>query len=60
MIPLADQLKELRRELGMRRGAYPRFVARGALTQAAADKQVARLEAAIETLETLLKQERLL
>lgn len=50
---LQDQIAEIRRELGMRKGAYPRFVAAGKMKQATADRQVACLEAALKTLEAL-------
>ena len=40
-IPLADQLAEVRREIGMRRKAYPRWVALGLMTQPQADRSLA-------------------
>ncbi len=37
----ADKAKSARREFGLRRRAYPRWVANGTLTQAAADREIA-------------------
>ena len=48
-IPIDDQLAELDRELAMRRRLYPQWVSRGTLSQAAADRQIRRLEAARDT-----------
>jgi hypothetical protein len=48
---LDEQIKELRRELDLRRRVYPSFVARKKLTQERADKQMRSLEAAVETLQ---------
>jgi hypothetical protein len=50
MITIEDMLAEVDRELAMRRRVYPRFVAEGKMTQAAADTQLARLEAIREHL----------
>lgn len=54
-IPLDDQIAEVAREVAMRRNAYPKFIARGTLKQEAADKQTARMEAVLRTLEWLRK-----
>lgn len=37
MTPLADQIACVKRELAMRRSAYPKWVAAGRMEQAAAD-----------------------
>lgn len=50
---LDAQIAEVRRELDQRARAYPRFVANGTLTQVRADRQVAALKAALDTLERL-------
>lgn len=50
---LAQQAAEVRREVGMRRRVYPRLVAGEKLTQAKADAQIERMEAAAATLERL-------
>lgn len=44
-----EQLTELNRELAMRRRLYPQWIERNTLKQDVADRQIARLEAAIET-----------
>lgn len=56
-IPLTEQIAELKREAAIRERAYPTFVARGQFSQADADKQRARLSAAISTLEWLQRNE---
>lgn len=48
---IAEQLTELRREAQQRARVYPRWVQDGRMTQAAADRQMARLNDAIATLE---------
>lgn len=55
-ILLAEQIYEVRRELRMREQNYPRWIAAGTLEQARADKQMARLKAALATLEELYRQ----
>ena len=40
-----DMLAEVERELKMRENVYPRFVARGTLSQQKADRQIERMEA---------------
>lgn len=50
---LDDQIEELSREVKMRRRVYPRFVTSGTLSQAKADRQIAAMEAAIESLHRL-------
>jgi len=52
-ITMHDQIAEVGRELGIRRNVYPKFVASGRLTQAEADRHIARLEAAYQTLKGL-------
>lgn len=49
-VALSQQIEEVERELAFRRGAYPRQVATGKLTQAKADHHMARLEAVKRTL----------
>jgi hypothetical protein len=46
----AEAIAELRRELAMRAACYPKWVADGSLSQAKADTQINRLNAAIEFL----------
>lgn len=52
-IPLSDQIKEVGRELGMRKGVYPKWVASGRMTQEEADLHIARLDAVYRTLKWL-------
>jgi hypothetical protein len=52
-IALKDMIAELRRELRHRKIIYPSLIKRGALTEASADRQNARLEAALDVLVSL-------
>lgn len=56
-ISLDHQLAELDRELAMRRRLYPGWVARGTLKQATADRQIAVMEAARETVRQARQRE---
>jgi hypothetical protein len=49
-ISLKDMIAELRRELRYRQIIYPSLIKRGALTEAAADRQYARLQAVLDVL----------
>jgi hypothetical protein len=51
----AAQLAEVEREVALRRRVYPRWVADGRMKQAAADRQIATMEAVAETLRRLPK-----
>jgi hypothetical protein len=48
-----DMIAELRRELRYRQTVYPSLIKRGALTEATADRQNARLQAALNVLVSL-------
>lgn len=50
MVPLDEQIKEVRREIAMRESVYPRWVSTGKMTQRLADS---RLEAMREVERTL-------
>lgn len=50
-IPYADQIASVERELGYRRRVYADRVAAGKMTQALADRELARMEAEKVTLE---------
>lgn len=50
---LAEQLREVGREIGLRKNVYPRFVANGKMTQAEADRHIECLEAVYATLKKL-------
>lgn len=49
-IPVTAQLAEVEREITLRRRVYPRWIATGRLSQAAADRQIAMMEAVAMTL----------
>ena len=55
-IDLEDQIKELKREIAMRKKFYPSFVRRAKITQETADRQMARMHAALQTLLALNAQ----
>jgi hypothetical protein len=55
---LSDQIACVKREIGKRRAAYPRFIAspkhhHNHMTQAKADREIATMEAVLQTLEEL-------
>lgn len=56
-VPIADQIKEIERELVLRERAFPQFVARGNKTQAEADQQMDRMRAALATLKWVEKHQ---
>ena len=57
-VPLDRQIACVRREVGMRRRVYPRWVASGKMTQEEADRQVEAMEAVQATLEQLRDDQR--
>jgi hypothetical protein len=56
-IPLAQQIRCVKRELRKRQEVYPRLVAQGTMPQAFADDQTATMVAVLATLEWLLAEE---
>jgi hypothetical protein len=60
VIQLPEQLAAIKREIAMRRGVYPKWVASGRMKQAKADHELAAMEAVLETLERLSAAEKLL
>lgn len=54
----ADKAKSARREVGLRRRAYPRWVANGTLTQTAADREIALMTEIAEHFEQLAEADR--
>lgn len=50
-ITLNEQIDELKRELKQRERVYPRMIAQGKLRQAIAEYQMARMQAALATVE---------
>ena len=53
VVQLADQIACVERELKMRRRVYPRWVTQGKLTEAAADLEMTRMEAVLQSLVAL-------
>lgn len=52
-ITIERQIAAVRREISMRRKVYPGWVQRGRMTQDEADRQIATMEAARATLESV-------
>lgn len=52
-IPLADQIRCVGREIGLRRNVYPKWVASGRMKQQDADREIAAMEAVLATLKGL-------
>lgn len=50
MTPI-EQIKCVKREIAMRKKAYPRRIAQGRMTQKKADHEIATMEAVLRTLE---------
>lgn len=48
--PLREQIRCVERELRLRRSAYGRWVASGKMKQAEADREIAAMEAVLDTL----------
>jgi hypothetical protein len=48
--PIEDQIRELEREVQLRRGHYRRSIDKGTLDEARANEQMARMDAALGTL----------
>jgi hypothetical protein len=53
-----EKLTCVKRELGLRRRAYPRWVGNGTMRQSAADREVALMEAIIADYEKLVEAEK--
>ncbi len=53
---LTEQIKAVKRELGMRQAVYPRRVAEHKMSQDSATHQIECLESVLETLESLEKK----
>lgn len=50
-ISIEQQISEIQREIGLRKNVYPGLVARGKMRQGEADEHMARIEAALTTLQ---------
>ncbi len=58
IVGLDRQIACVRREVGMRKRVYPRWVATGKMTQEEADRQIEAMEAVQATLEKLRDDEK--
>jgi hypothetical protein len=58
-ISIGEQLACAKREVAMRKGLYPKWVAGERMTQAKADQEIAAMEAIVATLEREAARERL-
>ena len=56
-VPIDEQIKELEREMAVRRRMYPRWIEARTLTKEKADRQMKAMGAAIDTLEALQKEQ---
>ena len=56
MIPLAEQIVEVERELALRGRVYPSLIAQGRLNPEFAARSSDRMQAVLETLQTLQKE----
>lgn len=54
---LDEQIVEVRRELRLRRWVYPKWVERSKLSPGQAEQYIARMQAALDTLEGLKRAE---
>lgn len=59
-VPLSDQIAAVRREIGMRKNVYPRWILNGKMPAAKAASEMSAMEAVLATLEELDAKERLL
>lgn len=53
IVAIEDQIAEIKREIRMREGVYPKWVQSGRMKQADSDRQIARMRAVLETLEAV-------
>ena len=60
MITIEDQIKAVEREINMRLRVYPKWVENKRMSQEKANKEIATMEAVLETLKEVQKQSRLL
>ena len=50
---MQEQIRCVARELALRRNVYPKWVEKGRMKQDAADKEIATMEAVLQTLNTI-------
>lgn len=55
--PLLDQIREVGREIGLRKSVYKKFVASGRMTQNDSDELIGKMEAAYQTLKWVEKRQ---
>lgn len=55
VIPIEDQIKEVKREIGMRESVYKRRVTGGQMPEAEMTKKIALMRAVLATLERVQK-----
>ena len=60
MVTISEQLACAKREVGMRKRVYPRWVEANRMTRAKADAEIAAMEAIVATLEEIDQRGRLL
>lgn len=51
VITLHEQIECVKREISMRRRVYPRWIAAGKMTAESGDREIARMQAVLSTLE---------
>lgn len=54
-IAIHDQIKCVEREIALRRSVYARRVSSGSMTQEASDREIATMEAVLDTLRAVKK-----
>lgn len=60
MITIDEQIKAVEREINMRLRVYPKWVENKRMSQEKANKEIAAMQAVLETLKEVQKQTRLL
>lgn len=59
-VPLEEQIKEVKREIGMRERVYPRWIELKKLKEADAEHHMAAMRAALDTLHEVAQSRKLL
>lgn len=60
MIGIDEQIRAVQREIAMRGNVFGKRVAAGRMTRAEADKEIANMQAVLETLERVKQSEQLI
>jgi hypothetical protein len=58
-VPLTTQIQCAKRELKMRQRVYPRLIAGGQLTRQTTDRELAAMQAIVQTLQQLMEEKQL-